>query len=130
VRQGKHKGCPLLRLDDERRRLGTTVESGGGLRPIEVARIVGTVGRPCDFDRRFRPLGSHVKRRLEMLLRAIPDGNFPPISVVQVGCCFFVSDGHHRVAAARRLGMEFIDAHITRLSSPPPRCCAGCERRS
>ncbi len=130
MRLGKKEECPLLRLDDERRKLGTLVQSGGGLQPIEVDRIIGTVGRPCDFDRRFRPRQPHLKKRLEMLLRAFPEGNFPPIDVVRIGCGYYVVDGHHRVAAARRLGMEFIDAHVTRLSSPQPPCCDECERRS
>ncbi len=113
------KSCPLLRLDDERRRLGMMAESGGGLRPIEVDRIIGTVGRPCDFDRRFRLLRPHLKKRLEAVLRAFPNGDFPPIHVVQIGCGYFVMDGHHRVAAAHKLGIEFIDAQVTRLHGPP-----------
>jgi hypothetical protein len=126
----KAKTCPLLRLDDERRRLGTVAESAGGLRPIAVDRVIGTVGRPCDFDRSFRPLCRHLDKRVEAVLRAFPDGNFPPIQVVQVGCGYFVMDGHHRVAAARRLRMEFIDAEVTRFYGSPPSCCDSCEGRT
>jgi hypothetical protein len=49
---------------------------------------------------------------------AFPDGAFPPISVFQIDKVYFVSDGHHRVALARRLGIEFIDADVTQIHGP------------
>jgi hypothetical protein len=37
----------------------------------------------------------------------------PPITVYQLGNRYFVIDGHTRVAAAKALGIEFIDADVT-----------------
>jgi ParB-like nuclease domain len=105
----------LLELDDIRRRLRPSGESHVGLRAIEVDRIVGTLDRCCDFDRCFHPLRADLAARVGGVARAFPDGAFPPIDVVQVDRAYFVVDGHKRVAAARRSGVEVIDANVTRL---------------
>ncbi len=110
----------LLELDDIRRRLSPSGESHVGLRPIEVDRIVGTLDRGCDFDRRFHPLRPDLAARVSAVARAFPDGAFPPIDVVQVDRAYFVVDGHKRVAAARRSGVEVIDANVTRLDVASP----------
>jgi hypothetical protein len=110
----------LLELDDVRRRLSPSGESHVGLRPIEVDRIVGTLDRGCDFDRRFHPLRPDLAARVGAVARAFPDGAFPPIDVVQVDRAYFVVDGHKRVAAARRSGVEVIDANVTRLDVASP----------
>ena len=36
----------------------------------------------------------------------------PPFRVVQVGDCYYVRDGHHRISVARLLGEEYIEAHV------------------
>ncbi len=110
----------LLELDDVRRRLRPSGESHVGLRPIEVARIVGTLDRCCDFDRCFHPLRADLAGRVGGVARAFPDGAFPPIDVVQVDGAYFVVDGHKRVAAARHSGVEVIDANVTRLDVAAP----------
>jgi hypothetical protein len=48
---------------------------------------------------------------------AFPDGAFPPIVVYQLGEAYFVIDGHHRVAVARRRGVKQIDAEVTELQT-------------
>jgi hypothetical protein len=53
-------------------------------------------------------------RRLEA---AFPDGDFPAISVFEVGGAYFVSDGHHRVALAHQRGQEFIEAEVVQLAT-------------
>ena len=108
--------CRLLLLDDVRSRLRPTAESFVGLREIEVERIVGTVDRCCDFDRRFRARRGDLASRVGAVQRAFPGGAYPPIDVVQVDRAFFVIDGHKRVAAAHRTGVEIIDANVTRLA--------------
>ena len=81
-------------------------------------RIVGTSDRCCDFDRCFKPLRDGLGQRVADVARAFEDGGFSPIEVVQVDRAYFVVDGHKRVAAARRLGVGSIDAHVTRLPTP------------
>lgn len=114
-----HKTCgALLDLGDVKRALGLVEQSFLGLQPIPVDHIVGTVGRPCDFDRCFHPLRPELRRRMARVQQAFPDGGYPTISVFQVDQAYFVADGHHRVALARRLGAEYIDAQITQIHGP------------
>src|SRR4051794_17494500 len=105
----------LLGLDDVRDRLHVVGQVYGGVQPIPVARIVGSLDRTADFDRNFRPRRGFSRGRLESLRAAFPDGAMPPIEVHELGGSFFVADGHHRVALARERKIEFVDAEITRL---------------
>jgi hypothetical protein len=107
----------LLPLEEATRRLRPFSRSYVGLRPIPVARIVGTDSREGDFDREFKPRRAGVRDRWEQVERAFPDGAFPPIVVYQLGEVYFVIDGHHRVAIARRRGVETIDAEVTELKA-------------
>jgi hypothetical protein len=109
--------APLLDLDDVVRRLRPSSRSYVGIRPIEVAKIVGTESRTHDFDRDFKPLRPVLRDRLRRLASAFPGAEFAPIVVQQVGDAYFVVDGHHRVALARRRGMDTIDAEVLRLSA-------------
>jgi hypothetical protein len=106
----------LLGLDDVRSRLRIVGQSYGGVRPIEVARIIGSLARPSDFDRDFQPRYRFSQERLASLRAAFPEGTAaPPIEVHEAGGSYFVADGHHRVALARERGATFIDAEITHL---------------
>jgi hypothetical protein len=107
----------LLVLEDATRRLRPSSRRHLGVRPIPVRQIVGTDSRGADFDRDFAPRRADVRRRLHALAEAFPDGHYPPIVVHQLGDAFFVLDGHHRVALARRQGIEHIDAEVTILRS-------------
>lgn len=108
----------LLDLDDVKQALGLVEQSALGIRPIRVDHIAGTEGRRCDFDRYFHPLRPGVSDRMSQVREAFPDGDFPPIEVFQIDGAYFVRDGHHRVALARRLGVEFIDADVTQIHGP------------
>jgi hypothetical protein len=107
----------LLRLEHAVERLRPSGRRYLGVLPIEVARIVGTEGRGDDFDAGFSPLKPHLCTRVRQLARAFPDGSFGPISVEKLGDAYFVVDGHHRVALARRRGMTTIDAAVTELTA-------------
>ena len=111
---------PLLELEDVQRRLSLTTGGDGGLQTIAIADIVGTQDRCCDFDRNFHPMRDGLMARIDAVARAFPTGDFPPIQVVQVDRAYFAVDGHKRVAAARALGVELIDAHVTTLVSRHP----------
>ena len=102
-------------FDDVIRQLGLRGQWSVGLRTIPTAAIIGSVDRPGGFDRGFRPRTRTSGARLRGLRRAFPDGDFPPISVYQVGNAYFVSDGHHRVALANMMGMCYMDADIVRV---------------
>jgi hypothetical protein len=107
----------LLDLDETIRRLKPFSRHYRGMREIPVDHVVGTEGRARDFDRQFSPRRRHVSERMRRVSEAFPDGAFPSIVVHQLGEAYFVIDGHHRVAAARKMGMVMIDAEVTELRS-------------
>lgn len=106
---------PLLPLRQVRRHLRVLGEQYVGMREIEVDRIVGSVDRSVDFDRFFRTRRSELKRRIDAIGAAFADRPMPPITVYEAGGLYFVVDGHHRVALARRNRMTVIDAEVTRV---------------
>jgi hypothetical protein len=81
---------------------------------IPVARIVGSVdGASQLFDRNFRPVSDRARARLGSILIAMREGEpLPPIEVWAWRGEYYVLDGHHRVAAARALGSDYISAHV------------------
>jgi hypothetical protein len=103
----------LLPLDLTTRRLRAFEGRHVGLRAIPLHQIVGSDSRIGDFDRNFLPRRKKLRERWQHVEQAFPQGAFPPIVVRQVGEAYFVVDGHHRVAIARQLGMETIDAEVT-----------------
>ena len=116
---GPESDCgPLLELGQIQRqlRLGPPVPEGSAT--IAVAHIVGSVDRAGDFDGCFRPLHEALRKRVEDIRASDPPMLDEPIEVVRVDRAFFVSDGHKRVAIARRVGREFLDASVSHLPSP------------
>ena len=112
-----HPSTGLLPLAEVASRVGELSRSYLGVRPIPLRAIVGSLDRSRDFDRSFTPRRLHLRRRLQSVGGRYPDGDFPPIQVVELGGAYFVIDGHHRVALAHRLGMAFVDAEITSVST-------------
>jgi hypothetical protein len=110
----------LLELDDVERRLRPFARHYLGVRAIPLDHVVGTEGRAAAFTRDFAPRHSFSRDRLRSLADAFPDGGFPPIVAVKLGDTYFVIDGHHRVALARRHGGASIDADITEFVARVP----------
>jgi hypothetical protein len=76
-------------------------------------KIVGSVNRFEDFDRRFLPRNQRTMGRWKWIDRAWHnETGLPPIEVIRVGDIYFVKDGNHRVSVARQHGQEFIDAEV------------------
>jgi hypothetical protein len=105
----------LLPLAEVTARLRLLGQHYVGVTSIPVARIIGSVDRSVDFDRLFRPRRRPLRDRLRALRRVFPDGVIPPITAYEVGDVYFVVDGHHRVALAHELEMEYVDAEVTAL---------------
>jgi hypothetical protein len=110
----------LLELDEVERRLKPFGRRYLGVRAIPLAALVGTEGRASSFTRDFRPLHAFSRDRMRSLEAAFADGSFPPIITVKLGEAYFVIDGHHRTALARRGGAEMIDADVTELVARVP----------
>ena len=118
--RGARRRDRLLELEDVERRLKPLGRRYVGVREIPLDALVGTDGRADAFTRDFRPLHSFSRDRLRSLERAFADGAFPPIVTVKLGEAYFVIDGHHRAALARRTGAEMIDADVTELIARVP----------
>jgi hypothetical protein len=110
----------LLALKDVERRLPAITRRHLGVQTIPLAEVVGTEGRAATFTRDFEPRHESSRQRLRSLAAAFPDGGFPPIVAVKLGDVYFVIDGHHRVALARRTGGEMIDAEVTEFVTRVP----------
>jgi hypothetical protein len=107
-----------MSFDEVVEALGRKAESYAGTKVIPLDAIVGSVDKVRDFDRRFRPTSARSRQRWERLARASRSGEvIPPIDVYQVGDYYFVSDGHHRVSVARSLGLDLIEARVTRIDT-------------
>jgi len=111
----------LLPFDEVASKLHLRSSLYRGVRSVEIARIVGSVGRWRDFDRDFHPLRQESRERRERIRRAMRAAEpLPPVQLYQVGQVYFVLDGHHRIAAAREAGRSHIDAEVIELPTPVP----------
>lgn len=89
-------------------------------RPINVAKIVGTVDRCDALTPEFLPKKERERSaRFRSIMRAMEsDVPLPPIEVYQLGREYYVIDGHHRVASAISRGLAYIDAIVTSVVLP------------
>jgi hypothetical protein len=95
----------------------------GGIKCVNLDQICGSMNRTGDFDHHFHPLDDRLRDRwVGVAMARSQDIPLPPVSLVQVGCCYFVVDGHHRISVARALGEAFIEAEVTvwEVSGPLP----------
>jgi hypothetical protein len=87
-----------------------------GIRPVEVEKVVGSVGRWRDFDGEFLPRKSNLERRWSRVDRAYHQGvELPAVSLYKVGDEYFVVDGNPRVSVARYHKVVAIDAEVVEL---------------
>jgi hypothetical protein len=114
-RRNPPSGLPSL--DEVKDRMPMFEQRYVGIRPIEVAKIVGTAERAPNFDRDFLPKTSETRQRWQRLEKLFRDGSLPPIAVYKVQDSYYVIDGHHRVAIAKAGKQEYIDAEVTELFS-------------
>ena len=127
ARLGRLKTLLLLRRDTRStllspEELRRSVPASGamyrGWRTVEVSRIVGSVGKHEHFDQNFMPLSGASAQKWKRIDRAFRLGQeLPPVSLLELGGDYFVSDGNHRVSVARFHGVEWIDAEVTETKS-------------
>ncbi len=109
----KREPNTLISYADVRDRVTMEHESYRGMREVPVDKIVGSMDRFRDFDRRFLPKRKNTANRWKSIDRAYyQDVILPPIQVYKVGEVYFVKDGNHRVSVARERGVAFIDAEV------------------
>jgi hypothetical protein len=90
-----------------------------GIRVVDTDKIIGSVGRSKDFDRRFLPLRANTGERWKRVNVAFHRGvDLPPVSLYKLGDAYFVLDGNHRVSVARFHGLRTVEAEVTEFLSP------------
>jgi hypothetical protein len=88
-----------------------------GEQVVALRDVVGTVD-PANkiFDRDFRPTGQRSRDRFQRIFVALCRGEqLPPIELYRWRGRYYVFDGHHRVAAARAMGMDYLAGDVTDL---------------
>jgi hypothetical protein len=118
-----------------RRRVDLPVLEPGalrGMRPagtanVRLERITGSVdGGRHVFDRRFDPSTDDAWPRFASVMQArLAAVSLPPVRLVERDGDYFVLDGHHRVAVARALGDDTIEAEVTTVASSGVRASGG-----
>ncbi len=90
-----------------------------GVRPVPVARIIGSVGRSGEAATGAK-LGNPAtspneqRQRYQRVLQAMRAGIvLPAVELYKLGSGYYILDGNHRVAAAVELGQTEIDADVT-----------------
>jgi hypothetical protein len=114
---------------------GIASRADAGVRTVDTRKIVGSVGRAQTlrsdfFYRRGRAITARYHRVGDAMQRGV---ELPPLELYKVrgnsdagrtpaASEYYVVDGHHRVAMARKLGQDFLDAHVVeyRLAGTPP----------
>jgi hypothetical protein len=97
-----------------------------GLKTVSTTKVIGSVSRwqnlRSDF---FYRTGKAMTRRFYRIGEAMTAGKgLPPVELYKLTrpqsargdpppSEYYVVDGHHRVAMARKLGQDFLDAHVT-----------------
>ena len=108
----------LLSSDEVRRTVSASGAMYRGRRTVEVSRIVGSVGKHGQFDPNFMPLSNASPEKWKRIDRAFRLGlELPPVSLLQLGGDYFVSDGNHRVSVATFHRVEWLDAEVTEAKS-------------
>jgi len=112
----------LKEFEEVQRAHGALATRHLGIIQVPITEIVGSVGRARYFPRGLRPGQGLTPSRVRRLLAALKHGEvLPPILLYRIGHEYFIADGHHRVAAARLAGQEFIDAEVVAFLSETQR---------
>lgn len=108
---------PLRSFAEDEVRAGLLTPRILGSRRIELARIIGSVGRADELGADFRPTVRHppdedrFQRIVDLAARGVQP--LPPVDLCKLGYGYYVVDGHRRVAAAKQLGFDELDANVT-----------------
>jgi hypothetical protein len=85
----------------------------GGIKPVGINKICGSLGRSSDFDKQFHPLSDRIQDRwVNIAMLRGQDVPLEPVELIQIGDVYFVKDGHHRISVACARGETAIDAEI------------------
>lgn len=100
-------------FEEVQRALGALAARPLGVIQVPIDEIVGSVGRARYFPRGLRPGRGLTPSRVRRLIAALDHGEvLPPVLLYRIGHEYFVADGHHRIAAARLFGQQYVDAEV------------------
>lgn len=103
----------LKEFEEVQRSLGALTARPVGIIQVPVDEIVGSVGRARYFPGGLRPGRGLTPSRVRRLVQALDRGEvLPPVLLYRIGHEYFIADGHHRVAAARLAGQQYVDAEV------------------
>ncbi len=97
-------------------RAGMLAPRALGQRTVDVARIIGSVGRAAEMGANFRPLQptrADAQRYGRIRELGTAGSGWPPVDLYKLGYGYYVLDGHRRVAAAKEHGQPEIEAQVT-----------------
>jgi len=115
----KRKKLLLKCFEEESRQQNLLYRVDRGIKMVQINKITGSVGRCVDFDVNFEPQGEHIQERLNSAKFALESGiNLPPVELYKIRDEYYVVDGHHRIAAARKLGKKYLEAHVIEYLPP------------
>jgi nucleotide-binding universal stress UspA family protein len=107
---------PVRSFVDDAAKAGPVAPRSLGARTVELARVIGSVGRPGELGADFRLLkpNSDDDSRTKRLAQALEHGvSLPPVELYKLGYGYYVQDGHHRVAIAKQNRQLWLDAVVT-----------------
>jgi hypothetical protein len=89
-----------------------------GFKEVPVGKIVGSVGRWQNLRSDFFYKSGQITGRFKRVGEAMEKGkSLPPLELYKVKgpeqpSAYYVVDGNHRVAMAKKLGFDSLDAHV------------------
>jgi len=97
-----------------------------GMAAVPIEKIVGSVGRAHDLDKRFRYRGRAITERYQQATVNMEKGEpRQPIKVyklkrLRASSEYYVLDGHHRLAAVIQQGYGEVNAFVTEVQIHDP----------
>ena len=104
----------LKEFDEVQRARGALAARQLGVIAVPLNEIVGSVGRARYFPEGLRSGRGLTPSRVRRLVAALDRGEvLPAVMLYRIGHEYYIADGHHRIAAARLAGAEYVDADVT-----------------
>lgn len=108
----------LLPWQEVSKKLGLVHPNKRYLENVPLDKIVGSVNRYHDFNRKFHPLSDDDRERWARVDQLVESQGLEPVEVYKVGGAYFVYDGNHRVSVARQNEAGYVEAFVTEFRSP------------
>ena len=123
----------ILRRHGDIRRFDTELKDAGGekgrsyrgTKMVETKKVVGSVGRWQNLRSNFFYKSGQITQRFIRIGEAMKQGKIlPSVDLYKIkrrkqgekekdaASEYYVVDGHHRVAMAKKLGQDFLDANV------------------